>query len=440
MKHPVKTEPVIARAHPGSNNLEDAIPTRPLPQDRGCIASLFADSRAIRPAHACFGGILFAMFGFVSSATGQVCYQFSDGQNGQPPTVVVTVSIANIPASLTGSGGSYGGSFTSYASNIAPGYNYSPEDVVTITSGQTTTVFNEFTISINYLAENNSTRLSIMGFQFPSTGATFAVNLGTVDNGDLLPDGLTAELPPEGVWAYGTVTLGTYANETNSNILAIGSACAAPCIPGLSGMVLMQDSDFVPQQQSNWCWAAATQMLAMNAGWQGFQPLSQSQCYIVNQVLGAGPDPANPQTPYCCSAENACNQTSTLDNGLSVIHFIALPAGRGIGGFLALSEQDIMQQISCKNRLVGFTIIENSTRISHAMIIYGYETIAGQTMFWIYDPEGEGQVCPSPPNSSNYMCQVTYSQLTTGIISDYGFNGFAYDVRPDVVHPPAGRR
>lgn len=55
------------------------------------------------------------------SASGQVCYQFSDAQNGQPPTTVATVTISAIPASLTGPGASgYGAGFTS-ASSLSNG-------------------------------------------------------------------------------------------------------------------------------------------------------------------------------------------------------------------------------------------------------------------------------------------------------------------------------
>jgi uncharacterized protein (TIGR03437 family) len=191
-----------------------------------------------------------------SSASGQICYQFSDAQPGQPATYVATVSIASVPPSLMGppqsaAGPAYAANFTSYspASAIA---NYSPQNVVTITSGQTTLTYNVFSISIYNSAGNYTQSLSISGMEQPLTGlpSTFNINLspGTgVPAANFFPNGLTATLPPASAWAephepFGGVSAKGFPG-TDFSVYTIGSACAStssvptPTIAPSSGVV-----------------------------------------------------------------------------------------------------------------------------------------------------------------------------------------------------------
>lgn len=175
-------------------------------------------------------GVLLALLLVELPASGQVCYQFSDAQDGQPPTFVATLSIASIPPSLTGSGGSYGALFTSSPSlSTLAGVNYSPANVVTITSGGTTYLFNYFSVAISYnVAGSNETMLYIIGSQvFPSTTAGFSISL--VGQSNLFPTGLTASLPPLSDWGgfvlFAPNGLGGGGGFFTA-IASIGSACA----------------------------------------------------------------------------------------------------------------------------------------------------------------------------------------------------------------------
>ena len=186
--------------------------------------------------------------------SGQICYQFSDAQPNQPPTYTATVSIASIPASLTGSpapfdqGPAYEGGFTSYP-GASTSSDYSPYNLITITSANTTYTYNNFSISIyNWNSANDTFKLVISGSQLgpvTPTGGLPLVNitLAPAVGANLFPNGLTSSLPPNTVWtgdssttyngSFGSLSAGTFLGSTIPgapfSVTAVMSACTAPC-------------------------------------------------------------------------------------------------------------------------------------------------------------------------------------------------------------------
>jgi uncharacterized protein (TIGR03437 family) len=178
--------------------------------------------------HAQLAVVLLAILLSESPASGQVCYQFSDAHDGQQPTWVATLSVASIPTSLMGTGGSYAAAFTSSStlSTTSPGYNYSPENVITVTFGGATYTFNEFTIVIN------TTELFLLADQFPypatsPAGSSFSIIAGlNISPSNLFPDGLTASLPPLSAWTpYVSLSPTADLSVLFAAVTSIGSAC-----------------------------------------------------------------------------------------------------------------------------------------------------------------------------------------------------------------------
>jgi hypothetical protein len=107
-----------------------------------------------------------------------------------------------------------------------------------------------------------------------------------------------------------------------------------------------------------------------------------------------------------------------------------------------------MTEISRKNRLIGFKIgagsLTSLTGYSeHAMVIYGYQMIAGELNLWIYDPQGTAfYIAPSsatilvfPENGAGITNFSTPYSVFTSILpgnqfAGYTFAGYYYDVRP----------
>ncbi|HEY6250394.1 MAG TPA: hypothetical protein VI685_10570, partial [Candidatus Angelobacter sp.] len=156
-------------------------------------------------------------------------------------------------------------------------------------------------------------------------------------------------------------------------------------------------TNFYPQKQSVWCWAAVSEMLMENSAAREHH----DQCEQASKK-------ANGSLSYCCVPHggdpyidpkidlnlqfSGCNAGDYVPSSLARLKFQVRTAGvlPLYGSLLTL--QEIQQQISCKHHLVGFRRSDNVSPFkdfkrflhptNHDMIIYGY---VGDLLM-IYDP------------------------------------------------------
>jgi hypothetical protein len=183
------------------------------------------------------------LFLAVLAAQGQVCYQFSDAKAGQAATHNATISIASIPASLMGApslggGAAYSADFTSYQA-LAGTANYSPSNVVTVISGQTTYTYNYFSVAIYNDSSGNTLSFAVkanVNLNNPGQPpSTLNLSLGPLGaGGNLFPNGLTPNFPPASAWTggatgvvspFGMVAAGGFSGSP-FNVTSIGASCA----------------------------------------------------------------------------------------------------------------------------------------------------------------------------------------------------------------------
>jgi hypothetical protein len=175
-----------------------------------------------------------------------------------------------------------------------------------------------------------------------------------------------------------------------------------PCTPPTSGGVHPPPA-FHPQEQSNWCWAATTQMLAENA--TGAQSRSYLQCEQAN---------AFSSKKNCCDRDlqgnfvntdpNTCDNGQPLLKALSSLGFTCTSGGTGVLGYGTLSPEDMMRELSCKSRLIGFTWSQNNGQVFHDMVIYAYENTAKGLMLEVYDPQAR-------VHRAQYTFPISYKDL-----------------------------
>jgi hypothetical protein len=373
-----------------------------------------------------------------------LCYQFSSGNSAS-----LNVTITNLPAPTMGTD-VYGNttfdydlhSLTGNSATLMVGTNtataalfsgpisqVSPTFTIHIVSGPVESIF-----FLQIAAASSTANGLVAEVQLAATNETTPMN---PPNG-LLPSGLPSTLPPLSAW--GVQSGATPVMQVQilpagfglpisffGNIDSIRSGCSSSCATATSAMA--QSIVFAPQEQSNWCWAAVTEMLVVNAN-GGNQTSQTRQCFIANQVLRAGVDPANPQSPYCCSPANAsaCNRQENVLTGLEVLGYQATDKGHPIFGVGGLTQQDIINEISCNGRVIGIMVSYQPlfrVPIQHVMIIYGYNTTSGEMMLSVYDPQAK--IIPGV-----YKFPVSYANLLQfgGILPGYGLLDFYYDVRP----------
>lgn len=348
------------------------------------------------------------------------CYQFSGA------AASLTVDITNLPTPTITSDG-FGDTY--YVYNLV---GLTGNSVVLSADGVTTSTSTfptnsnsaEFGISITSGANTGTVLNFVIAGTDDVTGNGFGVIVTLADEATpsfpkgILPNGLPITLPPIGAWTFteitGTVIVGSTLTPFAGGLSSISSACG--CIPLFSGMVSrwVQDS----QKDGNWCWAAVAEMLAVNAS-GGVLTDQLKQCRIVSKDIGNTNCCANP-------IPASCNVQGTPENGLELVGFQASSAGSAN----ALSEQEIMEEISCKQQLVGFEIrydkFGSFTAPLHSLIIYGYQKVGTELMLLVFDPQGK---VGSP---------VSYTDLLNGKLPGippyYDFLNFIYDARPSAGH------
>jgi hypothetical protein len=312
----------------------------------------------------------------------QRCYEFKAFTHdpNQPP-LVLTVNIQTLPPPKDWHNPIGGGNSPPGPSN---GTMYDllsvPGNSATLTVG---TVYSEviekppiFRVSIT-----NYTTYSLVNFLLALHGGLQAVLVGPPG---LFPDSLPPTLPPVSSYTHASIVLnGTPAREyysLDSAPLDSVSGCTETqqCEPPRSDDL---HGNLYPQDQGNWCWAAATEMLMDNATGHNNQ---YEQCNIVNQVLRQGEENGR---PYCCAHEDKCNKQRTLLEGLGVFNYECTNAGAGLWGtgFLRIARKAIMQEISCRKRMIAFMWSQPGTK--HEMIIYAYNDSEKGLILSVYDPQ-----------------------------------------------------
>lgn len=190
------------------------------------------------------------------SLSAQICYRFSDPQPGQPAQHSVTVRIASIPPTLTGTPQQiaglyyYVGWFNSnpiFASFPDPlPFQYSPYNSIVVQSGAKIYTYNNFAIEIDDPFSNPAMRLFINGDSGDSFGQIGMVFYACAGCGVIFPNGLQTTLPPASAWApqfsafnypsFGTISSFYYppsasGSETVSfSVTAVDSQCS-PAFP-----------------------------------------------------------------------------------------------------------------------------------------------------------------------------------------------------------------
>jgi hypothetical protein len=161
---------------------------------------------------------------------GRLCYQFSDAQSGQPPTIVATLGIADIPAGIPGPAGTYTAIFSSTVK--MRGIDYAPANLATVVFAGATYSFSLITIAIsNGPSASGPTRVRIMGVQLPPGPGVnhFDVILQGPDDRVLLPARFPRALPPAAAWKTngghaGSVSITHRGNTRSAYVESITSA------------------------------------------------------------------------------------------------------------------------------------------------------------------------------------------------------------------------
>jgi len=126
-----------------------------------------------------------------------------------------------------------------------------------------------------------------------------------------------------------------------------------------------------PQETYNWCWAATTQMLAQHVG------QTVTQCDLANHRFSK---------TNCCDFQNqgqSCPKTNDCNTpGWLELDFSGVKASETT---TALSWSDLMKQIRCRHKPMGFAYGTPNV-VGHVVVIIGYETIDGVDYVILNDP------------------------------------------------------
>lgn len=148
------------------------------------------------------------------------------------------------------------------------------------------------------------------------------------------------------------------------SLLALGGCCR----PEIIGNV---PNGLRPQETSNWCWAATTQMLAQHLN------ISVNQCDLANHRFNQN---------NCCNAQNPgtscpktvdCNRPGWLELDFAGVAFSETGT--------ALSFDALKKQIFCSKKPMGYAY-GTSGVVGHVLIIKGYVTVASTSYVVLNDP------------------------------------------------------
>jgi hypothetical protein len=131
------------------------------------------------------------------------------------------------------------------------------------------------------------------------------------------------------------------------------------------------------QQQTNWCWAASTQMVVQYFG----NPISQ--CQVVNTVKGL---------TNCCGYANMSMVPETGDAGNCIGcdcggGGVYAPFGRSAKNSSSpLSWEQLQNALACTNTPVVFAWAWCGGG-GHVMVVTGYDSTSGTDNVWVDNPE-----------------------------------------------------
>jgi hypothetical protein len=145
----------------------------------------------------------------------------------------------------------------------------------------------------------------------------------------------------------------------------LASACCRPEIIGSVANTLR------PQQTNNWCWAAATQMLAQHLG------IAVNQCDLANHRFGMTTCCENEVAGSDCPKNSDCNMPGWVELDYAGVKFDESST--------ALTWKNIRKQIYCKKKPMGYAYGTPGV-VGHVVVIKGYITVAGTNYVVLNDP------------------------------------------------------
>jgi hypothetical protein len=278
----------------------------------------------------------------------------------------------------------------------------------------------------------SGTFLSVHGSHFLTDAAdmmsirTFNFSLSSDRN--LFPNGLVPDFPSADQWVscsegkkglictpqQGGLTIDMPDDYVTGGSISYAGSCAE-CKPPVAYDVSL---DLHSQEQSNWCWAAVTEMLMANvpAG-KDVKQCEQAE----RQWSGLN----------CCPGEKkdmppACNQELGLNGALRNYGYRCTQGG---AWFLTMSAADMRQELACKNRIIAFTW-RNDEGNQHVMIIYGYETDGNGFKLHIYNPGVTGSTMKNGTPGMICMhsdkCTISYDDFKSP--TPFSFAGTCSDI------------
>lgn len=178
----------------------------------------------------------------------------------------------------------------------------------------------------------------------------------------------------------------------------------ACCSPDNSTSITLTDA-LRPQETSNWCWAATTQMLAEHFS------LATTQCALANHRFG--------KTNCCTPATEgvACPKTADCNTpGWLELDFVGLKFSETS---TALSWRRVKKQLYCRNKPMAYAYGTPGV-VGHVLEVKGYIVVAGTRYVVLNDPW-------SPCSGSERL--ITYEQYVDPAGTATHWNTW-YDLAP----------
>lgn len=148
------------------------------------------------------------------------------------------------------------------------------------------------------------------------------------------------------------------------SLMALGGCCRPEIIGSVPNILR-------PQETSNWCWAATTQMLAQHLN------ISVTQCDLANHRFNKNNccTEQSPGTP--CPKTADCNRPGWLELDFAGVAFSETST--------ALSFGDLKKQIFCSRKPMGYAY-GTSGVVGHVLVIKGYVTVGSTIYIVLNDP------------------------------------------------------
>lgn len=162
--------------------------------------------------------------------------------------------------------------------------------------------------------------------------------------------------------------------------------------------------DFIPQDLTNWCWAACVAMVL-----QFYKIEFGKQCQLAAAGLGAS-------ATTCCTdvTRPDCDCPLSDDEITCLWHARKIPASYEPN---RIPDLDLFREIDCEERPVeiGYGPGPGQDGVGHVVIVYGWQGEFGQLSFLSHDPQNRAQTAMAlfalPGRSGNRVWDATWRNL-----------------------------